>query len=161
MAFPLRGASLTVFVSESWEWDDESIPSAERVYRRILRRPNYIVPNLLTGQPEPGKASLQFDKGDGMSVHLESLRAELGVEIEVAYDWSKYHVIEFDVECVRSGGVGGVIQSDDPDDEVLGKAHGVVRTKSPSMPRSERDVVRDAIIDRFRWIRSTPQIPGA
>lgn len=157
-------------MTAEWAWDDESqIPHEERLLRRVRRKPDCVVVNLTTAEAELKAGALIFDKGSGMSVHRESIRADLGVSREDICDWDLYHAIEFraevvrSAECVESGGsvaAGGVIHEDDPEDDLLGTAHALVRTRSATIPKGQRTAIRDRIVDNFVWVKEDPNCPG-
>jgi hypothetical protein len=146
-------------VSTEWVWDDESIPHDETILRRIKKHPDCLLPDLATGELGIKAGALIFDKGDGMSVHQDSLRHELGVLRQDMCDWETHHAIEFEADVVRDGD-GGVVHKDDPDDPVLGEAHALVRTKSPTFPRTQRNAIRARIIDAYRWVPEDPFCPA-
>lgn len=138
-------------------WDDDAIPPEERVLRRVRRIPDCVIFDLLTGEPEIKAGALKFDD-DGMSVHRDSCRAALGVPRSEICDWDTHHAIEFAVATVRRG-QGGVVHEDDPGDTVLGKAHALVRTRSPRPSKSEKTAIRDQIIDNHVWVAEDPNCP--
>lgn len=157
-------------MTADWVWDDESqVPHDERLLRRVRRKPDCVVINLTTKKAELKAGALIFDNGSGMSVHRESVRHRLGVPMVDLCDWDMYHAVEFEARTVRSAEcpiedeavqVGGVIHENDPDDDRLGEAHALVRTRSSSLPRQERRAIRDRIVDSHEWVAEDPNCPS-
>lgn len=157
-------------MTSEWIWDDAStVPDDEQLLRRVRRIPDCVVPNLTTRTAELKAGALIFDDGDGMSVHQDSIRGRLNVPRAEICDWELYHAIEFEASVVReaecfesdqSVRAGGVVHQDDGDDDVLGMAHALVRTRSAGLPRGQKRAIRDQIVDHHRWVQEDPNCPG-
>lgn len=139
-------------------WDDPSIPNDDQLFRGILRRPDFSVPDLITGKLLVKPAALQLDP-DGMSTQRESLLCRTEVTRGDLYDWDKYSGVEFPVAAVRSTGDAGVVDEPDADDERLGAAHALVRPSAPYPARAIWREVRSMIAAVCEWMPEDPNRP--
>lgn len=78
-----------------------------------------------------------------------------GIATSDLADWDNQGVARFQAKDVRRG-EGGVVASEDPDDSVLGKSHGLLRTKSPDLPKPEWKDIRSAILEQAVYFPSDP-----
>jgi hypothetical protein len=126
--------------SAEWVHDDPGVPDEAVVFRRVEKDgdpKNFSLDRIHeTKCLGPGAFTASSrDKGPegGLSVHLEYLlrRHEIKTADLVA-DWNEFGVARFHVRDLRACG-GGIIEKEDPEDEVLGKAHALMRSTSPGM----------------------------
>jgi len=150
-------------VSDPDEWvsDDLSISDDEILYRRVLKADSgSFTVDRISGETRLGKGAFSLNDRDkeppaGCSVCLEGLmRIHEILTCDLA-DWETHGVGRFHAKDVRRG-EGGIIASEDPDDPVLGKAHALLRTKSPGLPRPEWNYVRSAILEHAVYFDSDP-----
>lgn len=145
-------------MTADWTWDDPDIPDSELFLRKVRRKPDCWMPNVITGQPEVRAGALQFDENDGMSVHSDEIRAQLGVPRHAVADWDRYSVVEFEAGVVRKE--GGVVRDPIDDDPPLGPAHALVRSPSPVTTKAEKRILRSKITARARFIPEDPNPLG-
>jgi hypothetical protein len=158
-------------VSESDEWthDDPSIKDDEVLYRRVPKdedpkKKYYDVSNTvdrISGTPCLGKGALSLNDADkvnpgaGLSIQIEGLMQKLEIPTAKLVNWDTHGVGRFHAGDVRRGR-GGVIAFEDLSDEILGKAHGLIRTKSASLPRPEWSAIRSELMQVAIWYESDP-----
>lgn len=173
-----------------WTYDDPSIPHGEVLYRRVPKdeepKKHYFdfatTVDRISGEKCLGKGAFSLttpDKthaeegpsGAGLSVQIESLMRLNGIPTSDLVDWETHGVGRFHADDVRRGleedptrGRGGVVAFEDPTDDVLGKAHGLLRTQSPDSPRSEWSDIRSKLLSAAIWYDSdpgyeTPEVP--
>lgn len=141
---------------QAWDaWDDPSIPDEDRLLRKIHRRPDFAVRDLVTGRLLVQTAALRLDP-DGMSTQREGLLPLIEATREDLYEWDRFYGIEFPVSVARSTGQAGVVDEVDPEDERLGAAHSLVRTKDPHPARASWKEVRAVIAYHCEWMREDP-----
>ncbi len=80
------------------------------------------------------------------------LRAHEIATDKLVADWDKQGVGRFQAVDVRRG-EGGVVLSPDAEDEVLGKAHALLRTMTARLPKAEWS---DAILAEAIYFESDP-----
>lgn len=150
--------------STEWIHDDPSIPDEAVVYRRVEKDgdPNNFSLDRIheTACLGPGAfTAASRDKGPdgGLSAHLEYLLKQYGIETEdLVDDWEKFGVARFRVRDLREGG-GGIIEKEDPDDAVRGKAHALMRSTSPEMKaRGAWAKARSFVLQRAVYFDSDP-----
>jgi len=142
-------------------YSDTPISDNEIFLHRILLRPNCFVPNLISGEHEIKDAALIFDE-DGMSVHSDMIREELGVPRSDLVNWDERTVIEFPASAADAEGLGQIVRDFDADDPLMGDAHGLVQgTAGPKRPaREHRKAIRKSIVRRSNVIGEDPNLNG-
>ncbi|MEV7322829.1 hypothetical protein [Streptomyces sp. NPDC093970] len=130
---------------EEWQWDDPAIPGESAVFRKVLARPNFIVPNLEGGPPAPAPGAFKCD-ADGISVYRDELLKSLSLTPEDIKKNTDDHVFGIFVSDVRESGAG-VVDSPDDEDEELGPAHSSIRYSAPKIDKPSERRIRERIID--------------
>lgn len=141
-------------MSDGWRHDDDSISGATPLLRRVPLDQNCFALDLVRSEPVLAPGALIFHD-DGMSVYLEPIIEASG---HVAADLRKseeHFLARFPASAPRAGG-GGVVQHDDVDDLVFGKAHGLVRASSPKPDRPTRTRIRARIAAAAEWVIPPP-----
>lgn len=98
----------------------------------------------------------------GCSVQIESLMKRHAIPTSALADWLEQGngVGRFTVQDVRDAG-GGVVAVEDTSDPVLGKAHGLVRTKSQNMkPKPEWSNLRKELLKKAEFVAADPGYSG-
>lgn len=162
----MAGAALLVdtVLQEDAEWkhDDAEIKSAETLYRRVPNKPSYFkTQNRFNGDICFSPAAFSLTDADhippaGCSTQLENLMIEHEIATADLVNWDTHVVGRFKVEHVRASG-GGVVAHEDAEDEILGKAHGLLRTKSPGMrPKGEWSALRNKLLEHVEYFGTDP-----
>lgn len=144
-------------------WDDPEIQQKDLFLRTVPRKPMFIVPNLLTRQPDVLPAALRFDD-DGMSVDSSKILTEEGQDRRQLCVWETHTTVEFPAFAARSTEEAGVVPNPvvgHPRGEAFGKAHSLVRTKLEKPTRDIRRNIQAAIAAHCRWIEEDPEKPKA
>jgi hypothetical protein len=95
-----------------------------------------------------------------MSTQSDALLPSTGVERSNIYDWTQFNGIEFSVHDVRASGLAGVVYEPDPDDDVLGAAHALVRAPVPRPDKPTRRDIQAAIAEVCRIMAEDPNPPS-
>lgn len=104
---------------------------------------------------EERQAGLSYEHA-GCSVQIDSLMQIHELETAALADWGNEVVGLFRVGDVRDSG-GGVIACEDPTDDELGRAHGLIRTVSPNMkPPSAYAALRSKLLERVVYVDRDP-----
>lgn len=92
-----------------------------------------------------------------MSGYLEYLMKRHDILTEkLVDDWNEHGIARFHVGDLREGGAG-IIESEDPDDDVRGKAHALARCQAPGMkPKSAWSTARRFALQRAIYYESDP-----
>lgn len=155
--------------SDGWVIDDPALEADEVLYRRVSKdddpkKNNFdfgTAVNRITGQPCLGKGAFTLTSDDkelpnaGCSVQIETLMKHHEIPTFKLVNWETHGVGRFHVRDVRRG-KGGVVALEDPNDPVLGKAHGLIRTASSAFPRAEWSDIRSQLLERAIWYDSDP-----
>ncbi|WP_156517433.1 hypothetical protein [Rhodococcus sp. LB1] len=150
--------------SIEWVHDDPDIPNEAVVYRRVEKDgdPNNFSLDRIheTTCLGPGAfTAATRDKGPegGLSAHLEYLLRRHGIQTaDLVDDWDTFGVARFHVRDLREGG-GGIIEKEDPDDAIIGKAHALMRSASPGMKaRGAWASARKLVLERAVYFESDP-----
>ena len=149
--------------ADEWVSDDPSLSDDEVIYRRVLKgNPGSfdVTVDRMSGVTCLGKGAFSLNDRDkappaGCSVHIESLMRVHKIPTGALTSWDKYGVGRFHAADVRRG-KGGVVPFEDPDDEALGKAHALLRTPTPGLPKAEWSDVRSAILENAVYFESDP-----
>lgn len=155
--------------SDEWVIDDSSLDHSDVLYRRVSKdddpkKNNFdfgTAVNRITGQPCLGKGAFSLTRDDkklpnaGCSVHIEILMKHNEIPTSQLVNWETHGVGRFHVRDVRRG-KGGVVAKEDPDTEILGKVHGLIRTASKDFPRAEWSEIRSQILQAAIWYDSDP-----
>lgn len=136
----------------TWVWNDTSIPDTDSLLRRLPRKPDFVTPDLITGEHHVHPAAFKHDPDDGMSVHREGLIALAGIALQEICNWSTHTAVRFPVAAPRSTAVAGVIDKPDPDDDCLGSAHSLVRCAAPVPNRATWRQIRTAIMEVAHFV---------
>lgn len=155
-------------VSAPAEWvsDDPSITDDEVVYRRVTKNaPGALTIDRISGETHLGTGAFSLNPRDraapaGCSVCLESLMRQHEIPTSRLAKWETQGVGRFHARDVRRG-KGGIVASEDPEDTELGKAHALLRTKSPGLPRAEWLDIRSAILEQAIYFESDPGFSDA
>jgi hypothetical protein len=86
---------------------------------------------------------------------MESLMRFHDIATSKLANWDTQGVGRFHARDVRRG-KGGIVSSEDPEDQELGKAHALIRTKAAGLPRSEWLDIRSAILEQAVYFDSDP-----
>jgi hypothetical protein len=146
---------------DEWVSDDSSVDKDEFIYRRVSKNDKgSFTLDRKSGTKCLGKGAFTLnpnDKADpaGCSVHMDSLLRAHEIPTSKLADWDKQGVGRFQAVDVRRG-EGGVVLSPDEEDEALGKAHALLRTKTAGLPKAEWSDVRDAILEEAIYFESDP-----
>lgn len=146
-----------------WIWDDPEIQPEELFLRSVPRKPEFVVPNLVTRKLEVKPAALRFDD-DGISVSASEILANEGQDRDAVCAWDTHTSIEFPAAAARSTEEAGVIYdpvADHPGGDAFGKAHALVRPRTPKPPRDIRRNIQAAIAAQCRWIDEDPHKPDS
>ena len=124
-------------------WDDSFVPDDEVIYRRVPDVPDFLVPDLLTGERRPTRTAFHWDD-DGISVHRSSLLAKASLQPDCILRKSTQMVFGFKAEVPRSYSAEIV---DDPqlDDPPAGVAHALIQCEPPRPPRPRRRIISEAL----------------
>jgi hypothetical protein len=152
--------------SSDWVYNDASIKDGEVLYRRVAKddapqKNLFTTVDRVSGTRCLGKGAFTLTTPDktlpnaGASVQIESLMKTNVIPTYALVDWETHGVGRFHVVDVRNG-LGGVVAFEDPDDEILGKVHGLLRTKSPIFDRPEWSKIRSFILQAAVWFESDP-----
>jgi hypothetical protein len=135
--------------------DDPSVADDDVVHRRVKKIPNHFeAQDWYTGDARLHPAALQLDP-DGMSVQMERLlQPRCAVGHDKLCNWEMYGIASFPASAPRQQG-GGVVESPDPTDPVLGQAHASVRPKIEN-DRTQWKTIRKQIIKSAIW---SPNLP--
>lgn len=151
----------------NWLHDDLSISDDEILYRRVekdyepSRNLFTTTVDRISGERCLGKGAFSLTDDDrklpnaGASVQLEGLMREHGIPTAGLVNWDTHGVGRFHARDVRRG-EGGVVALEDPEDEVLGTVHGLLRTRSDNFPRPEWSKIRSYILEAAIWYDSDP-----
>lgn len=148
-------------MTTDWVWNDPEIRPEELFLRKVPRKPEYVVPNLITRRPEVKPAALRFDD-DGMSVSASEILADEGHHRDELCNWETHTSVEFPAAAARSTEEAGVVYDPvdgHPDGAVFGKAHSLVRPRTQKPPRSIRRNIQTAIAAQCRWVDEDPHKP--
>lgn len=126
-------------------WDDASIPDKEIIYRRVPDKPDFLVPDLLTGVRRPSRAAFQY-RGDGISVHRNSILEENDLGPEAVLRDAKQTVFGFEAAAPRSCGAG-VVNDPVPEDPPAGIAHALIQCETPTPDRARRREIADTLAE--------------
>lgn len=146
-----------------WTWNHARISAEDRVFRRILRHPDFLLaPDAVTGEPRVGPAALQYDEASGVSVHLESMLESADVTAGQLCNWDTHAIASLTVSDVRRLPVpdsAGVVHDPDPADAVLGHAHACIRVPVEDAKAARRawKLVRSAIAPLMRLTTTQPE----
>lgn len=115
------------------EVENPEVHLTDRLFRRLKRGTDQLVPDRYENRLRPGIAALSVGKDeDGASVQVERLLAEYGISADELCTWATHAVMRFPVQIVHDNG-GQVRYEEDTKDEILGKAHAIIpRLKSKS-----------------------------
>lgn len=147
-------------MSDDWRWDDERIPSDQMLYRHAPKEPH---PQNPKSRLDPSSrkwvlTAAAFTKNemreDGWSIYREQLMLDNGLtvhDIEIS-DPALRSVWEFSVGNARGEGGAGVVDEEDDQDQVLGKAHGLVRCREARPSDQQIVELRALLISRARLV---------
>lgn len=144
----------------TWQWDDQTVPDAAVVYRRIAASPSYRVPDPINNVCHPHISALSIDRRKeptGLSGHLKELLPAHRQPPALYKPVPTGGVIEYEVGVARIGSrskVGVVIIPHCLEREVaLRDAHVECRTETPKGKHGKNEWVlaRGAILDNYRW----------
>lgn len=147
--------------ADEWTSDDPTLGDDEVIYRRVSKKDQgSFTVDRKSGERRLGPGAFSLNGNDyldpaGCSVHLERLLISNEIPTNQLVNWETHGVGRFKAIDVRNGG-GGVVLAPDDADEVLGKAHALLRTKSVGLPRGEWRDVRAAILDKAIYFESDP-----
>jgi hypothetical protein len=132
-------------MSEDWVWNDPDISDDSVVYRKVLARPGFLVPDLEGNRPpSPAPGAFKCDP-DGISVYRDELLAKINKEPEDVKKNPDDLIFGVLAQKVRDAGAG-VVDTPDPEDEVLGEAHASIRYQERSVNKKTERAVREKII---------------
>lgn len=127
--------------------------------RRIPRKPDFRVPDVITGRLVVTRAALRLDP-DGMSTQMNALLHLTPRNRANVYDWSRHNGIEFPVGSARQTGQAGVLATPNPEDAELGACHASVRVRPDSEDvKADWDDVRAAIAEVATLMPEDPHPP--
>lgn len=131
-------------------WDDSSIPDDETIYRRVPDVPDFLAPDLISGELKPTRTAFQWDD-DGISVHRSSTLEAEGLKPDSILRKSTQMVFGFAALVPRSCGAG-VIDDPQPDDPPAGIAHALIQCEVPRPSKPRRRQVSEALAAASRRI---------
>lgn len=143
-------------------WDDPEIPPEDLFLRQVPRKPDFVIPNLVTRELEVQPSALRFDD-DGMSISSSTILANEGQDRSELCDWETHTNVEFPAEAARSTGEAGVVYDpvdNHPRGDAFGKAHSLVRLKEAAANREVKRNIQAAIAARCHWIDEDPKKPA-
>lgn len=134
-------------MTDIWEWNDDHITKDQVIFRHVPKEPGTHSPKKridpTNGQWSLTKAAFTKDEilEDGWSIHREKLMKDRGITVSNIEESGSAprEAWRLLVANVRSVPHSGVIDKEDPNDEQLGKAHGLIRCESPK-PTNEHIV---------------------
>ncbi|MFK0015017.1 hypothetical protein [Streptomyces sp. NPDC091027] len=132
-------------LDEEWIWDDVKISADSVVFRRVLGRPDFLVPDLEGGPGKPGIPALKWDS-DGISTYRQELLEELNLSPRVLKTSPTDLVFAFRVGDIRSADAG-VVDTPDEEDELKGQAHTSIRCSEENPKKERRNSIRLHLID--------------
>lgn len=149
-------------MTAEWVWDDPNVPDNDEFLRRVPRKPDFAVPDLVTRKMKILPGALQIDPGSGMSVSSSRVLGDEGFDRKNLCNWNTHTVVEFPASAARVDEQAGVIL--DPVDghpagDELGKAHALVRAPVPHPDREMRRNIQATIAARCRWVDEDPSKP--
>lgn len=127
---------------------DEEIPDDEVIYRRVPDKPDYLVPDLLTGEKAVTRTAFKWDS-DGISVHRSSILEahDLGPHSMVKRD--DHTVYGFPAAATRPC-KAKIVNDPDFDDPPIGVAHALVQCEVPRPDRPRRREITEALAQASR-----------
>ncbi len=132
---------------DQWVADDPSVPPDDILYRRVPRKPDFIMVDLLTGERRLQESAFRY-KDDGMSVYRRARLSSRDQSCsDLPWDRRSYLIAAFPVSSVREAG-GGVVDKEDPGDATTGHAHALVRTPSPPPDKAAWRQVRRSLMQQ-------------
>lgn len=134
--------------------DDGSIGDGSYLHRRVKKIPaHFETKDWSTGEAILNPAAYRLDP-DGMSIQIDSLLTLCPATRDDLCEWGIYGIGVFEARVPRASG-GGVIASEDLEDPVLGRAHGLVRPKVQS-DKIQWKAIRKELIKHTKWFPQAP-----
>ncbi|GAA3104266.1 hypothetical protein GCM10020254_57610 [Streptomyces goshikiensis] len=129
-------------------WDEPSIPDDETIYRRIPNKPEFMAPDLLSGERAVSRTAFQWDD-DGISVHRSSILEanDLGPESIIRREGQM--VFGFTAAAPRVCGAG-VVDDPIPDDPPAGIAHALIQCETVKPDRARRREIAETLAGASR-----------
>lgn len=124
-------------------WDDTSIPNAETIYRRVPNKPDFMVPDLETGEKALTRTAFQWDD-DGISVHRSSILEESGLGPDAVVRRDGQMVFGFPAGAPRTCGAG-VVNDPVTDDPPAGIAHALIQCETLKPDRARRREIAETL----------------
>lgn len=145
-------------MSADWEWDSPEVPDSDSLMRRVKNKPDLIVPNLTTREPNLARGALRVDPHSGISMQSTALLPLTRVRRAQIYDWDQYYGVEFRVADIREPDLVGVVYEPDHTDVRLGDAHALVRNPEPQPDRAAKKRMFQKIVDCCRFMPEDPHV---
>lgn len=143
---------------ESWVFDDPAIPDDESLYRRVRTIPDHRTFDAERNTWVPSAAAFRRFKGEGMSVHRETVLEVCGRHTSSLYNPDKYEAYRFKAVIPRAHGAGVLgtpaTEEHEPDSD-LRAAHAEVRPPTHAEDRRFWSRIRHAMIQACEWVPQT------
>ncbi|MER5887260.1 hypothetical protein ABT160_25850 [Streptomyces sp. NPDC001941] len=120
----------------------------EVIYRRIPNKPDFLAPNLLTGEKLPTHTAFRWDR-DGISVHRSSILSAHNLGPEAMVKKEEHTVYGFSVQTVRSC-KAKLINDPDLDDPPIGIAHALIQGDVPKPEKPVRREISESLAQASR-----------
>lgn len=127
---------------------DTPIPDDEDMYRRIPDKPDFLAPDLLTGERVPTRTAFQWDD-DGISVYRSSVLRENSLGPDATIKREGQLVYAFPARAPRS--CKAIVVADPiVDDPPAGIAHALIQCEVPKPDRIRRREISEVLAQASR-----------